>query len=242
MRHAFSIIAVLASTALAGDIQARDACSDACSNAYSTCRIQPGANQASCAADYATCLGYNPFDSSGSLVTPTACVITTSAAPGPAPTSACVTTCNAAYDKCRSQPDANRASCAADYAGCLGYNPFDSGSLVAPTACSGVPIVPTAAPNATRSMTMMTQVVMTYTTYCPSPTSVVMNSKTYTVTQATTLTITDCPCTITTSMPVSTPAAIPPPVATTKPVQVAGAGNMKPAMALLAGVGAAALL
>ena len=35
------------------------------------------------------------------------------------------------------------------------------------------------------------------TTYCPYPTEVVHNSKTYTVTEATTLTITDCPCTIT---------------------------------------------
>ncbi|KAL1861416.1 hypothetical protein Daus18300_008947 [Diaporthe australafricana] len=242
MRHTFSVLAVLASTALAGDIQGRDACSDACSNAYNTCRSQPDANRASCAANYAGCLGYNPFDGSGSLVTPTACVITATPAP-PSPTSACVTTCNTAYDTCRSKPDANRASCAADYAGCLGYNPFESGSLVAPTACVGGPIVSTsAAPNATRSMTMMTQVVMSYTTYCPSPTSLVVNSKTYTVTQPTTLTITDCPCTITTSMPITTPGVVPPPAATTKPVQVAGAGNIKPAMALLAGVGAVALL
>lgn len=197
MRYTFSIIAVLASTAFAGDIKARDACSDACSNAYNTCRSQPDANRASCAANYATCLGYSPFDGSGSLVTPTACVITatpaTTATPAPpAPTSACVTACNAAYDTCRSKPDANRASCAADYAGCLGYNPFESGSLVTPTACVSGPIVSTsAAPNATRS---------------------------------------------------STSAAVPPPAATTKPVQVAGAGNMVPAMALLAGMGALALL
>ncbi|KAH6716928.1 hypothetical protein BKA61DRAFT_314999 [Leptodontidium sp. MPI-SDFR-AT-0119] len=35
------------------------------------------------------------------------------------------------------------------------------------------------------------------TTYCPYPTEIVHNSKTYTVTEATTLTITDCPCTVT---------------------------------------------
>ena len=35
------------------------------------------------------------------------------------------------------------------------------------------------------------------TTYCPYATSIVLGSKTYTVTEATTLTITDCPCTIT---------------------------------------------
>lgn len=194
MRYNFSILAVLASTALAGEIKARDACSDACATAYDTCRSKPDANRAACAADYAGCLGYNPFDGSGSLVAPTACSTTAapSAAP-PAPTTAstCVTACNAAYDTCRSKPDANRAGCAADYAGCLGYNPFESGSLVAPTACAGGPMMSTAAaPNATKSM----------------------------------------------------PGPMPPPKDTTKPVQVAGAGNMKPAMALLVAVGAFAFL
>lgn len=191
MRYTSSILAVLASTAFAGDVKARDACTDACSTAYDTCRSKYDANRASCAADYAGCLGFNPFDNSGSLVTPTACVTTTATPAPPAPTSACVTACDAAYDTCRSKPDANRAACAADYAGCLGYNPFESGSLVAPTACVGGPIMSTsAAPNATR----------------PAP------------------------------------PVVPPPADTTKPVQVAGAGNMKPAMALLAGVGAVALL
>lgn len=192
MRYTLSLLAVLASTAFAGDVKARDACSDACGNAYNTCRSQPDANRASCAASYAGCLGYNPFDGSGSLVTPTACSITASSTPAPpAPTSACLTACNTAYDACRSKPDANRASCAADYAGCLGYNPFESGSLVAPTACAGGPVMSSAAaPNATRA----------------------------------------------------TPGGMPPPVDTMKPVQVAGAGNMKPAMALLAGVGAVVLL
>jgi hypothetical protein len=41
-----------------------------------------------------------------------------------------------------------------------------------------------------------TEVVTSYTTYCPYPTTVVHGEKTYTVTEATTLTITDCPCTI----------------------------------------------
>lgn len=194
MRYTSSILAILASTALAGGIKARDACSDACGNAYNTCRTKPDTNRAACAADYAGCLGYNPFDSSGSLVAPTACVITTSSTPAtPAPTagSTCVTACNAAYDTCRSKDDANRAGCAADYAGCLGYNPFESGSLVAPTACAaGTMMTTAAAPNATKS----------------------------------------------------TPGPMPPPMDTTKPVQVAGAGNIKPAMALLAGVGAVAFL
>ncbi|KXH49143.1 hypothetical protein CNYM01_06925, partial [Colletotrichum nymphaeae SA-01] len=51
---------------------------------------------------------------------------------------ACVTGCNDAYNKCRSAPGANMSTCAAQYAGCLGYSPFGpDGSLVTPTACSG---------------------------------------------------------------------------------------------------------
>jgi len=42
-----------------------------------------------------------------------------------------------------------------------------------------------------------TEVVTSFTTYCPLATSFAINNKTYTVSQATTLTITDCPCTIT---------------------------------------------
>ncbi|CAF9924176.1 MAG: hypothetical protein HETSPECPRED_005519 [Heterodermia speciosa] len=72
-----------------------------------------------------------------------------------------------------------------------------------------------------------TEVLTAYTTYCPAATSVVHNSKTYTVTEATTLTITDCPCTVTkpvytspvvycSTCPVTTPTA---PVETT-PVPV----------------------
>jgi len=42
-----------------------------------------------------------------------------------------------------------------------------------------------------------TEVVTSYTTYCPGPTTIVEGGNTYTVTEATTLTITDCPCTLT---------------------------------------------
>ncbi|CZS89447.1 hypothetical protein WAI453_002658 [Rhynchosporium graminicola] len=49
-----------------------------------------------------------------------------------------------------------------------------------------------------------TEVVKSYTTYCPAPTTIVQNSKTYTITKATTLTITDCPCTATKTYPGTT--------------------------------------
>jgi len=42
-----------------------------------------------------------------------------------------------------------------------------------------------------------TEVVTSYTTYCPSPTQITHGTHTYTVTSATTLTITNCPCTLT---------------------------------------------
>lgn len=47
------------------------------------------------------------------------------------------------------------------------------------------------------NVTVTTEVVDVYTTYCPSATEITHGTKTWTVTEATTLTISDCPCTIT---------------------------------------------
>ncbi|KKP03313.1 hypothetical protein THAR02_04564 [Trichoderma harzianum] len=47
------------------------------------------------------------------------------------------------------------------------------------------------------NVTVVTDVVDQYVTYCPYATQITHGSKTYTVTEPTTLTITDCPCTIT---------------------------------------------
>ncbi|KAF4814436.1 Clock-controlled protein 6 [Colletotrichum siamense] len=126
-------------------------CATNCGNAYNTCRGAPDANRASCAAEYAGCLGYSPFGPDGSLITPTACSAQISATPVPLPSpievAPCPAACAASYDKCRGAPDANRASCAAEYAGCLGYSPFGpDGSLVTPTACSGAATTPAPAP------------------------------------------------------------------------------------------------
>ncbi|KAK1723161.1 uncharacterized protein BDZ83DRAFT_532314, partial [Colletotrichum acutatum] len=153
-------------------------CAATCADAYNKCRGAPDANRATCAAEYAGCLGYSPFGPDGSLVTPTACSGTATAVPPiatgivppgtvtavppiatgivppgtatavppiatgivpPATTGdACVAGCNDAYNKCRSAPGANLSTCAAQYAGCLGYSPYGpDGSLVTPTACSG---------------------------------------------------------------------------------------------------------
>ncbi|OHE99013.1 hypothetical protein CORC01_05703 [Colletotrichum orchidophilum] len=132
-------------------------CPAGCAAAYDKCRGAPEANRATCAAEYAGCLGYNPFGPDGSLITPTACSSTpvtptapvttppASASTPTAPASDCPVECAAAYDKCRGAPEANRATCAAQYAGCLGYNPFGSnGFFITPTACSSTTVAPTA--------------------------------------------------------------------------------------------------
>ncbi|KAM3553813.1 hypothetical protein MY1884_006478 [Beauveria asiatica] len=49
----------------------------------------------------------------------------------------------------------------------------------------------------------VTEVVDIYSTWCPEPTHLTMNHKTYTVTEACTFTITDCPCTVTKTIPLS---------------------------------------
>ncbi|KAF7892151.1 hypothetical protein EAF00_008453 [Botryotinia globosa] len=134
-----------------------DACVSKCNDSYNSCRSAPDANRATCASEYATCLGYSPYDSNGSLVTPTACSVASStttqaASSATATADACVSKCNDSYNSCRSAPDANRATCASEYATCLGYVPFDnSGSLVTPTACSSSAVPTTNAPSSTQA-------------------------------------------------------------------------------------------
>lgn len=47
------------------------------------------------------------------------------------------------------------------------------------------------------NVTVTTEVVDVYTTYCPEATQITHGTKTWTVTAPTTLTISECPCTIT---------------------------------------------
>jgi hypothetical protein len=47
------------------------------------------------------------------------------------------------------------------------------------------------------NVTVVTEVVESYVTYCPSPTTITYGTNTITVTEPTTITITDCPCTVT---------------------------------------------
>ncbi|GAB0137838.1 hypothetical protein EsDP_00006091 [Epichloe bromicola] len=123
-----------------------DECARKCTDAYNGCRTQPGANQATCRASFATCLGYNPPND-----TPASCQgqgsgSGISASPSSMPTTTgaaavgqedCVARCNAAMDSCRIQPNSNQSYCSSQYASCLGYNPYQNGGFVTPTACSG---------------------------------------------------------------------------------------------------------
>ncbi|KAM0323217.1 hypothetical protein ACHAPQ_008775 [Fusarium lateritium] len=180
-------------------------CAEECSDKYDDCRVAPGANMATCAAEYAGCLNYNPWES-GKFVKPTACkaggakttgvpcttetltkvttfcpekttltygnVTVPVTAPGtvtvtgvhhvttipyvptgyappatpstPVESKDCAEMCSDKYNKCRTGADANMATCAAAYAECLGYSPFNNeGSLVTPTACHAAPAGPT---------------------------------------------------------------------------------------------------
>jgi len=57
------------------------------------------------------------------------------------------------------------------------------------------------------AVTVVTDVVTSFTTYCPAATTFAINNSTYTVSSATTLTITNCPCTLTSTVPVSSGVA-----------------------------------
>ncbi|KAF5024488.1 hypothetical protein F66182_3428 [Fusarium sp. NRRL 66182] len=100
----------------------------------------------------------------------------------------CAETCHDKYNKCRVAPGANMASCAAQFAECLGYSPWDdNGSLVTPTAC-------VEKPKHTKPVKPVytTEVVTKVTTYCPEPTTLTYGNKTIPVTSPGTVTVTDC--------------------------------------------------
>ncbi|KAH7245259.1 hypothetical protein BKA59DRAFT_475564 [Fusarium tricinctum] len=127
-------------TATASGTPIVDACAQKCIDAHDKCNTAPDANHATCAAEFAGCLNYNPYDGKDGLVYPTACSASSSASASAtgAPIDACAQKCIDAHDKCDTAPDANHATCAAEFAECLNYNPYDGkdGTLVYPTACS----------------------------------------------------------------------------------------------------------
>ncbi|KAF2227241.1 hypothetical protein BDZ85DRAFT_988 [Elsinoe ampelina] len=114
----------------------------------------------------------------------------TSAATCEAQRSSCQASCTTKYDACRvpgPQGSANQAQCFADYAGCLGFNPNDANRTVS-----------------------ITEVVQSFTTFCPGPTTLVYNGQSYVATGPTVLTVTNCPCTVTRAVSSATPAVTTP--------------------------------
>lgn len=108
----------------------------------------------------------------------------------------CQASCEATYNDCRVAANANMATCAAGYASCLGTNPFAAGTAnnatVGGTATAG-------------GIAYTTEVVTSFTTFCPFATQLTYNGQTYTASSATVLTITNCPCTITKAVSSATP-------------------------------------
>ncbi|KAM0253965.1 hypothetical protein ACHAQJ_007034 [Trichoderma viride] len=109
----------------------QDDCAKKCHDVYNSCRRAPGANQSTCGSEYARCLGYNPFDGQHDHEeVPTKCsvkpVITPTRPPPPPAKFDCWhgKECMEENDKCRGKPGANQAECSAEYAKCLGFNPF----------------------------------------------------------------------------------------------------------------------
>ncbi|KAH6609725.1 hypothetical protein Trco_003071 [Trichoderma cornu-damae] len=76
---------------------------------------------------------------------------------------------------------------------------FAAAFVLAAVGVSAVYVVPS-------NVTVVTEVVDSYTTFCPYATQITHGSVTYSVTEATTLTVTNCPCTIT--RPVTTTSSV----------------------------------
>ncbi|TGO43659.1 hypothetical protein BOTNAR_1518g00010 [Botryotinia narcissicola] len=112
-----------------------DACAATCATEYNTCRSAPDANRSLCASNYASCLGYSPYDSNGSLVTPTACssVASASAPASSAPASSAPASSKpASFTPTYATP---AASSAGSSLGVVASSPAPSVSVVAITTC-----------------------------------------------------------------------------------------------------------
>ncbi|KAL3422630.1 hypothetical protein PVAG01_06786 [Phlyctema vagabunda] len=132
------VIATLTSFTAANPQDTDDRIED-CGEAYVTCVNNPGAVIATCARQRAECLGFNPTTLNPSQTS--ALVL--------APTDL-ADTCEDIADRCRAGPGANQATCSAQYAACLAYNPYSSSVAgspsVAATPSSATPPTVVAAP------------------------------------------------------------------------------------------------
>jgi hypothetical protein len=86
---------------------------------------------------------------------------------------------------------------------------FTSALAVAALAGSAAAYYPTYNSSSSVVVDYVTDVVTSYTTYCPEATVLTYNSVTYTITEATTLTVTNCPCTIVKPVTYSSAVTVP---------------------------------
>lgn len=182
------------------------ACEGKCQDQYDTCRTTRvnglSANQAECAAEYAGCLGRNPFG-------------------GPS------TATSSADEYVTQVVTAYTTYCPYPTTFAQGNQTYTvtSATTLTITSCPGGCKVTTPVKSLPPATTV-TAVVPHYTTECPTPTTVTIESKTYTVTSSTVITV-SCKggCTITTPVSKLPPPETSAPVA---PGASAPAGSMAP--------------
>ncbi|RBR23411.1 uncharacterized protein FIESC28_03790 [Fusarium coffeatum] len=140
------------------------------------------------------------------------------APPKPTHTGDCAEMCSDKFDACRVAPDANMAECAAKYAECLGFNPWESGKFVEPTACHEG-----AKPTKPVKPVYTTEVVTKLTTYCPEKTTLTYGNQTIPVTKPGTVTVTGIHHTTTSCVP---PTGYAPPTTPSTPAEAKDCAEM----------------
>lgn len=151
----FAAAALLgAASALPGKFQFEKRSSTDCDAAYNACRTKYEANMATCASEYAACLGYNPFTAAASHTVPFP--IDSSYLYGPT-------------------GSVNTKT------GAVGTGPIGTGSVVPPTTSSAI-VKPTGAPTdgstITKTYTVPVEVTSTITSFVPCSTPIMSNSET----------------------------------------------------------------
>ncbi|EQL02564.1 hypothetical protein G6O67_004186 [Ophiocordyceps sinensis] len=109
MKYAYATT-VLVSFVLTGTALADD-CAKACNSARDACLAKPDAKPASCASEYASCLGFDPSEKE-LHVEPTSCK------KGGLEGGQCLPRCEEAKNKCLTRPGSNKSTCSSDYGAC----------------------------------------------------------------------------------------------------------------------------
>ncbi|KAI9046517.1 hypothetical protein LZ554_009264 [Drepanopeziza brunnea f. sp. 'monogermtubi'] len=112
MRYSTAVIVALAASLTNASVIDRRAAY--CQTKADTCRAEPDANETICAIVFIACVGPSS--------PPQETTSTSAAAPS---ITAPVVDCYSQANECRTVPGANQAVCSAQYASCVGYDPYD---------------------------------------------------------------------------------------------------------------------